>query len=308
MTDDSFSPAHSAALANLLVDAVAIEVIQAFREQAVDAVLLKGRSIADWLYGEDESRSYVDADVLIRRPDWARAEGVLSSLGFERQRDASWIQGWTNPAQPWFRSRDSAVIDLHVSLPGVGVGPDGLWNVLAGELEPMTIGGAQVMVLSPPARALHLALHVTQHEGSKAQPSRDLELAVERLDAASWASTAELARRLRATPALTLGLESVPAGAERARGLGLPSRGQARRGIQTTRLDESLRALRQAPSFGARAQMLASKALPSPSLMRTWSPLARRGPLGLALAYAWRPVWLLGRALVGVRGRRSRSP
>ena len=33
---------------------------------------------------------------------------------------------------------------------------------------------------------------------------------------------------------------------------------------------------------------------PQPEYMRWWSPLARRGKLGLTIAYIWRPLWAIG--------------
>ncbi len=59
----------------------------------------------------------------------------------------------------------------------------------------------------------------------------------------------------------------------------------------------------------ARVRLMLRKAFPSPQLMRTWKPLARRGRVGLALAYAWRPPWLiwqLGPALRAYLGARRR--
>jgi hypothetical protein len=54
------------------------------------------------------------------------------------------------------------------------------------------------------------------------------------------------------------------------------------------------------------------KTFPPPAFMRAWSPLARRGALGLALAYAWRPVWLVVHSGAAVRAwrraRRSADP
>jgi hypothetical protein len=57
--------------------------------------------------------------------------------------------------------------------------------------------------------------------------------------------------------------------------------------------------------------MLGRKVLPSPAWMREWTPLARRGPLGLIAAYGYRQLWLARHgppALVGwLRARRSAS-
>jgi hypothetical protein len=38
----------------------------------------------------------------------------------------------------------------------------------------------------------------------------------------------------------------------------------------------------------------ASDIFPRPDYMRWWSPLARRGKLGLAGAYLWRIIWIIG--------------
>jgi hypothetical protein len=40
---------------------------------------------------------------------------------------------------------------------------------------------------------------------------------------------------------------------------------------------------------------------PRPDYMRWWSRLARRGKLGLAGAYLWRVIWLIGQAPAGIR-------
>jgi hypothetical protein len=43
----------------------------------------------------------------------------------------------------------------------------------------------------------------------------------------------------------------------------------------------------------ARGRFIARKLFPTPRFMRTWSRLASRGGVGLALAYLWRPLWVL---------------
>jgi hypothetical protein len=294
--DPEITPAHLAALSSLAIDAVVVEVLAAFEAEGIDGVLLKGRSIKRLLYREDESRGYVDGDLLIEASHRTAAEGVLQSLGFKRDRDTSWIQGWMNPSEPWIRKRDGAMIDLHINIPGAGVDAGTLWSALRPELEPMRMAGAEVQAFSPAALALHLALHAAQHEGKMDQPLRDLELAVTRLDASTWQRAARLAAQLQAVPALALGLASLDSGVSLAERLGLPSGPEAKRAIQRARLTYSVRALREAPTWNMRARMLGSKMLPSADFMRSWSPLASRGRLGLGLAYVWRGLWLVGRS------------
>ena len=69
------------------------------------------------------------------------------------------------------------------------------------------------------------------------------------------------------------------------------------------------------PGLRAKARLAIGWTFPPPDFMRTWSPLARRGRAGLALAYVWRPLALAGqtgaaiaawrRAARATRGTRS---
>lgn len=304
---EEFSEAHLAALARLRVDAVVVEVAGALARSGVPSILLKGRSIAGWLYDKSEPRVYGDADLLVRKGDQDLAQTVLTRLGFEADRDASWLGGWSAPAEPWVRRRDGSLVDLHVSLAGVAVEPEAVWGLLSGSTEAMRLAGSEVQVLAPHARALHLALHVTQHEGGHGQALRDLQLAVELLDIEVWRGAVELADRLDAVPAFALGLHRLPDGADLADRLALSSSGHTRSALEMSRLRHSLRALKAAPSLRARAMMLTAKVVPSPRFMRNWSSLARRGTVGLAVAYVWRPLWLLGRTVSAVAGRLRRN-
>jgi hypothetical protein len=67
--------------------------------------------------------------------------------------------------------------------------------------------------------------------------------------------------------------------------------------------------LARTPGFKGKAALVWNEAFPSKAFLRTWSPLARRGRIGLALAYVWRPVWMilrLGPALAAImRARRA---
>jgi hypothetical protein len=66
--------------------------------------------------------------------------------------------------------------------------------------------------------------------------------------------------------------------------------------------------LRSTPGAGPKARLVAREAFPTRAFMRTWSPLARRGPAGMAAAYAHRPFWLARRLPAAYRAyRRARA-
>jgi len=50
--------------------------------------------------------------------------------------------------------------------------------------------------------------------------------------------------------------------------------------------------LARTPGWRGKVALTLRKTFPSPAFMRAWSPLARRGRMGLGLAYVWRPIWL----------------
>jgi len=76
------SAAISAAAHSLAVDQVTAEVVTALRARAIEPVLLKGPSFADWLYPDGLLRPYVDSDLLVAPAQQDAAAETLRSLGF----------------------------------------------------------------------------------------------------------------------------------------------------------------------------------------------------------------------------------
>ena len=282
----------------LAVDAVAATVVGAMRQDGIEPVLLKGPVLAQWLYGDHEVRGYCDADVLVAPDAQLRAERVLTQLGFKR-----YVREWEPRARrimlhdaTWVRDSDGGIIDLHRTLPGVRhVSPERAWACLAPhtiEWEMPSPGGT-VRVLDESARALLVALHAGHHlsgEEAWAPPLGDLERAVERLPDDIWAQAADLAAELRAAGQMSRALHAAEGGAVIAARLELPP--------PSSGVDEIVGFERMAYARGARARIrvIAHAIAPAPDYMRWTSALARRGTLGLIVAYLVRPLQFLGRA------------
>ena len=171
----------------LALDAGTVEVLRAFEQAGVEALLLKGPSIARWLYAEGEPRTYIDCDLLVAPTDVLAAEEVLASLSFTRQFDdremPSW---WREHASAWSRGGDGLTVDLHRTLPGVGVDAEGVWRALSAETDVVLVARHPVPTLSLPGRALHVALHAAQHGPGWARPIADLERALAAADDDLW--------------------------------------------------------------------------------------------------------------------------
>ena len=113
-----------------------------------------------------------------------------------------------------------------------------------------------------------------------------------------------MADRLDAVPAFAVGLRLLPEGARVADTLELPDESTTELRLRASSAPElalSLDWLVQAPTFRARARLVWRRLAPPPGVMRARSNLARRGPLGLAAAYAVNPVMLCWHGIPALR-------
>ena len=278
----------------LAIDAVTARVVSELRQNGVGPLLLKGAAVSRWLYGDDGSRWYADLDLLVGPQDLGRAEQVLGDLGFRRWLPVAGVNR-EESSDMWFRERDGMNVDLHRSLVGVRAEPATLWEAFAADTRSITLEGTAVDTLGPAQSTLHVVLHAAQHGVEARKPLQDLERAIEKVDAETWRAAAELARRVQAEEAFAAGLRLTTGGVALAEQLGLAadaSTATLLRASSAPHLALGIERLATSPGFRGKSALLLRKLVPEPSFMRAWSPLARRGPLGLAAAYAWRPLYL----------------
>ena len=279
--------------ASVAVDAVTAEVVTALGGAGIRPILLKGPSIAGWLYGAESPRLSVDVDLLVAPAERYAAEEVLTALGFRPFPTNTRDEG--KHAHTWVRGGSPVAVDLHLTLPGVAVTDDEAWRVLSRDTEQLSVGGARVDALATHARAMHIAIHAAQHGVGFDWPLDDLRRAVARLPLEAWRRAAALASSLRAEPMFTTGLALIPQGKAVLATLGLDERKTvevALRAMTPPDLALGLHRLTAIPGLLRKATFVARKVAPPPDWMRAWLPLARRGKLGLAAAYAWRPIWM----------------
>jgi hypothetical protein len=294
----------------LALDRATAEVVTAFRSSQIASILLKGPAMARWLYSENETRGYADIDLLIPDERFEEAESVLKVLGFEPH-PLETIEGdWERYSHTWIRQEANIGVDigvdLHRTLVGVGVPSAELWSVLSRRVEPMTVAGIDVDVLRPGARALVLALH-TAKDGPRISKARhDLGHAIARLPVEVWRDAVGVAEQVGATGALAAGLRLVvPSGVELAETLSLTAEAPPDVAIRAQSgappLAVGIGWLLSTPGRRGKLRLVARKLFPPAGYLRAWAPLARRGPLGLAAAYLWRPLWVLWHAVPALR-------
>jgi hypothetical protein len=297
---------------SLRADLVTAEVLGALGEAGVRAMLVRGPAIARWLYDDEGARSYGDVDLLVAPDDVSRAEQVLAELGFTDQTVEGLLsEDRPTHAHPWGRERDGASVDLHSTLVGIGA-KGGVWDTFAGhETDSIEVAGTRVEIPAPAGRALVVALHAAQHGSRVEKPLVDLQRALARVGDPVWDDAASLARRLDATDAFAAGLRLLPEGRALARRLGLPEWSSTETVLRATTPPATALGfewIARAPGVGPKLRLARSKLAPSAAFMRAWSPLARRGRIGLGAAYVWRVAWLAWNAPRGFRAwRRARG-
>jgi hypothetical protein len=303
--------AMRAAVRSMSVDRAVVEVIPRLRDAGIPSILLKGASHARWLYDDPDERTYADCDLLVPPRDAEGAESVLAGVGFVRRGFESVVRDRPHYGFPLWRA-DNVSIDLHTTFLGINAPPDRVWATLEPRTQAMPLVGDQVPVLDPVARALVLVLHAAKdggkREGRGSKAIRDLELAVDRIPVEDWRRTVELATDLDALEAFASGLRRIEPGELLADELELTDRMSpevALRLQQPPPLAVGVDWMMHdaTPTEGLR--VAARKVFPPPAYLRAWSPLARRGRLGLALAYIGRPFWVAWKLIPAIRAARK---
>jgi hypothetical protein len=290
------SLALMAAAQALSCDQIAAEVTSALSDAAVPTILLKGPSIARWLYPSG-GRSYIDTDILVTGQDFGRAQDVLRSLGFAEllgnfhpcERDETLAEvTYIRPPVP---RGPAGVVDLHRSLPMLRVSDELVWQALSAGTATAEVGGTKVRVLGRTALALHIVLHAVQHRFA-GHPREDLRRAIAILPGPDWPPVAELAARLGVSDILGFGLRQEPGGADLADRLGLPIRAAAESHYWARYAPQgsaSLAGLWSDPTWRGKARRIRWALVPSPGkiLYVSRAPDAHRRRLLLGYARWW---------------------
>jgi hypothetical protein len=291
----------------LLVDNAVSNIASQLDAAGQPFLVLKGAVIAQWLYDDPSERTYSDLDILVPPKSEADVVALLRDLGYEPLLDPATLRVISPEEQP-LRNHLGVVVDLHVTLKGVGLPPARAWAILSEGTEAFDWLGTAVRTLGEPARAMHLALHVAQSGTVDSKAIQDLKLGLDRLSLTTWRRAAEIADRVDATEAFSAGLFLLPEGIHLARRLGIRAPTDS-----AVLMDSDDSVYRPAAAL---ERLLATKnrrkrlvtgwayLFPSGTWLRHADPRAAEGGLSFAVARIRRPFVTLGRAAVAYRERR----
>ncbi|HEV2756078.1 MAG TPA: nucleotidyltransferase family protein [Actinomycetota bacterium] len=302
--DRAGSPIHATARA-LMVDRTTAEIVGALEDHDIPCVLLKGPAIHSWLYDDAAPRPYSDSDVLVPAPRADEAVAVLERIGFVETTVSGMPLLRPVHARELTRPSDRSNVDLHTTLSGAAAPPEDVWSAVSTGAELLRVGGRSVRVPSRGVLALIVTLHAAHHGIDEKRPLEDLRRAVAQADVETWRVAASAAAAVGALEAFGVGLALVPEGADLWARLRLTSARPGAlvrlRAASAPDLAEGFAWLAAQRGLKRKLLFVCSRAFPPPAFMRRWSPLARRGRLGLLAAYAWRPLWLALHAPAGLR-------
>ena len=302
----------------LSVDSLAAEIVDALEAVGVRALLIKGPAVASWLYAPGD-RPYSDVDLMVAGGDLARAHRVLVERGFAPVVSDNGVPvpsldptaglweelGW-HAIQYHRADGMPGWVDLHRTL---WMTPATVWDVLSDRTDRLHVGGRELEVPVLAGRALIVAVHALEHRVTNpdlplaAKALEDLRRAVAVADLDLWRETAGIAARVGAEIQLAGALRLVSGGQELAARLGLPVGGAAdtaTRALLVMRISRYER-LALTTDLRARVRLVVRALFPSRDLIRSRYPRARKGRIGLAMAYASWLSFVIRRVPSGLR-------
>jgi hypothetical protein len=289
-----------AAVRSLAIDRLTAEIVGKFAEEGIESLVLKGPALAEWLY-RDEVRPYGDSDLMVAPESWNQAVAVLNRLGF-----SDYLGPMAHPRMESFAGTcfigKGKGIDLHCALHGLDGDMKEIWAFFLAGSERQLIGGAELRVPGRPALLLHIGLHAAHHAEGKAL--EDLRRAIALAGEEDWREAVNLARTHDGLPAFASGLRLLPEGATLAARLGIEQDVRSTRHeirFERVPMAEGIDALLMSDmALRQRLAVVAREFFPRPEFLRWWSPLARRGRLGVIACYPWRWIWLFAHAPRGL--------
>ncbi|MGA3035088.1 MAG: nucleotidyltransferase family protein [Terracidiphilus sp.] len=151
--------------------------LAAFHRVDLPVIALKGPCLAERIYGDASLRTCYDLDLLVRRADLARAEQLLTDIGFSPNSHAD------DYHRPWNRKGINLELHHNVENPrAFEFDMEAVWS----RAQISRFRDAPVWLLAPPDELLYLCLHGVRHRFERLCLILDLALAFRRLPLAGF--------------------------------------------------------------------------------------------------------------------------
>jgi hypothetical protein len=297
---------HRQKVLSLVLDESCRAIVRQLTDAGQRFIMLKGATIATWLYPDPAQRTYVDLDILVPPAEESAVVKLLKEIGYEPLLTSGTLSVLSPEEQP-LRNKLGVDVDLHTALKGVRLPREEAWEILSASTVPWDWAGVSVPALALPARAMHLTLHLAQNGLADGKAAEDLRLGIARLEPPIWEAAKELAFRLQAVDAFTAGLTALPEGEELAHRLGLDPPSSVEYQMRAASVfPPAARLERLLANQNWRQRLATGRAylFPSTDWLRLQDPDGTTSHWGLIRARIVYAVSMLPRAMKAVRERR----
>jgi hypothetical protein len=198
------------AMRNLVLSAELVTIMSLFQSAGLQAIPYKGPVLAVQAYDDVALRQFEDLDIIVRQQDMARANEIMTELGYR-------------PKFPWLLSPDTSsslapgeydyrdpsrrlMVELHTerTLRHFPVPAD--IDDLATRLVAVPVGGHDLRTFSPEDTLLLLSIHGSKHFWEQLSWIADLAAFVEAYPGLDWDQLFARARSMRAHRMLAVSL------------------------------------------------------------------------------------------------------
>jgi hypothetical protein len=201
---------HDNSRRNLFLTGELLNLLTLFETHQIPAIPFKGPVLAASVYENLALRQFLDLDILIHTQHVAKARELIVSQGYRRQFDlndsqeAAYIRWY--PAHGFVREDGKVVVDLHWAMTSRGfsfrLDPERLWE----HPEAISLGGKELLTLSPENLLLFLCVHGGKHSWERLGWICDIAELIRSRKGMDWRTVMDQARALKSERMLFLGL------------------------------------------------------------------------------------------------------
>jgi Uncharacterised nucleotidyltransferase len=195
------------ALSALQMTAELFRLVDQFRDEGLDAVLVKGPTLALRAYGDTGARQYNDLDFLVRQKDTLRATELMISAGYQPEIAIESLSPQKIPGQYLFvRIATPLLVELHTERT-MRYFPLGLpIEEFFARRQLVNVDGHHIPALAIEDELLLICIHGTKHLWERLSLVADVAAFVTRQTSLNWERTFATARAVGAERMLHTGL------------------------------------------------------------------------------------------------------
>lgn len=148
---------------NLYLTAELCTLLKLLDANGIPAIPFRGPALAASVYGDLTLRQISDLDILVRKRDVTKARDLLDSRGYRplfsrtRAKEAGFLE--IHSKYHFLHSRGRVVMQPHLRILSLRPDTEPLWE----RLEPLSLGGDEVLTLSPEDSLLILCVNGVKH-------------------------------------------------------------------------------------------------------------------------------------------------